>query len=147
MHGPWLAGRGELERCGAPGALELRSGVIHLHWDSGPVVTEDAAQDVMARISALCTGRRRPLLVTTEWMEALGYKARNVFAANWPLTRVAVVGTSPVDEVIFVFYAARHRPVCPTQFFTSEADAMRWLKRPARAVTSLSVPRAEGSRG
>lgn len=138
MNGHWGAERDELERCGEAGALQLRSGVIHLHWDSGPIVTEVAAQEVMTRVSTLCNGRRWPLLVTSGWMEALGYEARNVFAARWPLTRVAVIGTSPVDEVIFVFYAARHRPVCPTQFFTSEADAMRWLKAPARAGKYIS---------
>lgn len=122
-----------LERGGERGVLGLRSGVIHLHWDSGPIVTEDAALELMGRVSTLCNGRRRPLLVTTDWLEALECKARNVFAARWPLTRVAVVGTSPVDEVIFVFYAARHGPLCPTQFFTSEEEARKWLKTPARA--------------
>lgn len=147
MSRPSGEGCNELEHNGETGALELRAGVIHLSWDCGLVVTGDAARQVMARVNALCYARRKPLLVTSVWMEALSHAARNVFAGNWPLTRIAVMGTSPVDKVIFVFYAARHRPVCPTQFFTSEADAMRWLKSPARAVTSLSVPRAEGSRG
>lgn len=133
MNRPWWIGYDELGRGGEPGPLEMRSGVIHLHWDSGLAVTEEAAQEVMVSVSALCNGRRRPLVVTADWMEALGYKARKVFAAKWPLTRVAVIGTSPVDEVIFVFYAARHEPVCPTRFFTSEVDAMRWLKMSAGA--------------
>lgn len=123
-----------------PGVVELRAGVIHLHWDSGPVVTEDGAHEVMSRVSALCCGRRRPLLVPTRWLEALGYRGRNVFAAKWPLTRVAVTGTSSVDQVIFVFYVARYEPVCPTQFFTSEVDAVKWLKSPARAAEKAPVP-------
>lgn len=142
MNGPSSEGYEALDRGRGPGTLELRSGVIHLHWDSGTVVTEDVAQEVMAEVSALCRGRRRPLLVTIDWMEALGHKARNVFAATWPLTRVAVIGSSPVDQVIFVFYTDRHRPACPTQFFTSEADAMRWLKAPAGAAKNPPLSRA-----
>ncbi len=133
---------GEQAAASELGVVELRAGVIRLCWDSGSVVTEDVARDVMARVSAFCCGRRRPLLVPTRWLEALGPRARNVFAAKWPLRRVAVIGTSPVDKIIFVFYVARHRPVCPTQFFTSEVDAVRWLKTPARAAENAQVPDA-----
>jgi hypothetical protein len=60
-------------------------------------------------------------------MEGLEHRARTVFAGAWPLTRVAVVGASPVDRVIVDFYVARHSPICPTKFFASFADAMKWL--------------------
>lgn len=136
-----------LERGGEPWALELRAGVIHLQWEHGRAVSEGTAREVMAQVSALSSRRRQPLLVGAHWMEALGYKARNVFAAGWPLTRVAVIGTSPVDEVIFVFYVARHQPACPTQFFRFEAEAVRWLKTPARAAESLPVSGTGGTRG
>jgi hypothetical protein len=113
--------------------VELRGGIVHLRWTRGAVVTEADVRDVMADVSVLCSGRRRPLLVDMHWMEGLGSKARDAFAGRWPLTRVAVVGTSPVDHVILVFYLARHRPACPTRFFTSATDAMAWLKTPAGA--------------
>ncbi|MDJ0459330.1 EAL domain-containing protein [Arthrobacter sp. NQ7] len=76
-------------------------------------MSEATAREVMARVSALSSRRKRPLLVGASWMEALGHRARNVFAATWPLTRVAVIGTSAVDEVVYVFYVARHQPACP----------------------------------
>jgi hypothetical protein len=118
---------------GDQGAVELRGGIVYLRWAPGAVVTEGDVRDVMAEVSALCSGRRRPMLVDMYWMEGLGYKARNIFAAAWPVNRVAVVGTSPVDQVILNFYLARHRPACPTRFFTSASDAMTWLKTPAAA--------------
>jgi hypothetical protein len=113
--------------------VELRGGIVYLRWTGGAVVTEADVRDVMADVSVLCSGRRRPLLVDMHWMEGLGSKARDAFAGSWPLTRVAVVGASPVDDVILVFYLARHRPACPTRFFTSAADAMAWLKTRAGA--------------
>lgn len=122
--------------------MELRGGVIYLRWTGGKAVTEADVRDAMANVSVLCSGRRRPLLVDMHWMEGLDSKARDAFAGSWPLTRVAVVGTSPVDHVILVFYLARHRPACPTRFFTSATDAMAWLKTRAGAGKQPPAPGA-----
>ena len=54
-------------------------------------------------------------------------RSTEVFSACWPLARMALVGASPVDEVIARFYTARHNPACPTRFFTSMDEAMKWL--------------------
>lgn len=44
-----------------------------------------------------------------------------------PLTRAAVVGTTPVDHTLATFYTGRHIPAHPTRFFTSLDEAMAWL--------------------
>lgn len=114
--------------------VELGGGVVHLRWaDDGEVTAEDALA-VLAEVTDLCKGRRRPLLVDMHWMEGMGFKARDVFAGPWPVTRVAVVVASPVDQVILDFYLARHRPACPTRYFTSAIEAMTWLKTPGRST-------------
>ncbi|MDQ0633175.1 hypothetical protein QFZ40_001084 [Arthrobacter pascens] len=107
--------------------VELCGNVLYQRWASGAVVTEEDARAVMAKVSALCSSRPRPMVVDISRMGVLEHKARTVFAGAWPLTRVAVVGASPVDRVIVDFYVARHAPVCPTKFFTSFSDAMTWL--------------------
>jgi hypothetical protein len=112
---------------GDKGSVELYGGVLYQRWASGAVVTEEDARALMASISALCSSRPRPMLVDISRMGVLEHKARTVFAGAWPLTRVAVVGASPVDRVIVDFYVARHSPVCPTKFFTSFSDATTWL--------------------
>ncbi len=132
---------------GDQGAIELRGGIVYLRWARGAVVTEDDVREVMAEVSVLCSGRRRPMLVDMHWMEGLGYKARDLFAAAWPVIRVAIVGTSPVDQVIFIFYLARHRPACPTRFFPSASDAMAWLKTPAAAAKKAPVSGGGRSHG
>jgi len=109
------------------GAVELFEGVVHLRWTSGAFVVEDDALAVMAKASALCSDRPRPMLVAMNRMEGVEHKARNVFAQAWPLTRIAVVGASAVDRVIVDFYRARHSPDCPTKFFISTVEAMAWL--------------------
>lgn len=111
----------------AKGAVELSGGLLYVRWSSGAFVAESDARAVMARASALCQGRPRPMLVTMNGMEGVEHAARNVFAQAWPFTRIALVGTSAVDRVIVDFYVARHSPACPTKFFTTTADARTWL--------------------
>ena len=130
---------------GDKAAVELLSGVLYLRWVSGAVVTEEDARAVMAKVSALCPSHPRPMLVDLARMQGLEHKARNVFARDWPLTRVAVLGASPVDRFIVDYYVARHSPACPTRFFDSGADAMAWLdemacqlKKPATAGAAMN---------
>ena len=66
-------------------------------------------------------------------MQSLGWigcKAQEVFASDWPVTRVALLGSSPVDLMVASFFMIRHRPPYPARYFTSSADALAWLKEP-----------------
>ena len=89
----------------------------------------------------------RPRLVDLAWMEGLEHRARNVFAAAWPLTRIATVGTSPVDLVMVTLYLAGHPPVCPTMLFTSVTDAMAWLENVPGEPGKLQASDGKGSHG
>lgn len=112
---------------GEKDVVELHDGVDYLRWTPGAMVTAKDARAVMAKVRDLCSGRPRPMLVDLARMDGVEHRARDIFAAPWPLTRTAIVGTSPVDRVIVSFYLARHSPVCPTRFFSSFAEAMTWL--------------------
>jgi hypothetical protein len=107
--------------------VELSGQVLHVRWAPGATVSERDAQTLMSRATELSSGRTLPMLVEMASMEWIDRRARDVFAAPWPLARMALVGASPVDEVIAGFYTARHTPTCPTRFFTSVDEAMTWL--------------------
>jgi hypothetical protein len=81
----------------------------------------------MSRATELSSGRTLPMLVEMAGMTWIDRPAKEVFAAPWPLERMALVGASPVDEVIAGFYMARHTPACRTRFFTSVDKALTWL--------------------
>lgn len=68
------------------------------------------------------------MLVEMASMKWIDRRATELFSAPWPLARMALVGASPVDEVIASFYTSRHHHSCPTRFFTSVDEAMTWLK-------------------
>ncbi|MDQ0767928.1 hypothetical protein QF031_000677 [Pseudarthrobacter defluvii] len=112
---------------GVTGTIELSGDLLHLKWAHGDVVTERDARALMNRARALTGGRALPLLVEITGVEWIDQGALKVFAGTWPLTRAAVVGTSPVDETLAAFYNGRHKPVHPTRYFTSPDEAMAWL--------------------
>ena len=112
---------------GITGTIELSGALLHLKWAPGDVVTERDATALMRRARVLSAGRPLPLLVEMTGLAWVEQGALKALAGPWPLTRAAVVGTSPVDEALAGFYTGRHTPVHPTRFFTSVDQAMAWL--------------------
>nr|WP_306629566.1 STAS/SEC14 domain-containing protein [Arthrobacter ulcerisalmonis] len=104
-----------------------RHGYLHVRWRSGAVVTEVEAIALKSRAAELSAGQALPMLVEMASMTWIDRRATEIFAAPWPLVRMALVGVSPVDEVIAAFYAARHTHSCQTRFFTSMDEAVTWL--------------------
>ncbi|WP_411374150.1 hypothetical protein ACLH0K_13935 [Arthrobacter sp. MPF02] len=112
---------------GVTGTIELTGELLHLRWEPGAVVTEQDAKVLMERARELSAGRTLPLLVEMTGMTWIDQRAQEAFARPWPLSRAAIVGTTPVDEAISGFYMARHNPAHPTRFFTSKDEALAWL--------------------
>ncbi|UKA68493.1 STAS/SEC14 domain-containing protein [Arthrobacter sp. FW306-05-C] len=102
-------------------------GYLHVRWTPGAVVTEVEATWLKSRAAELSSGRALPMLVEMASMAWIDRAATEVFAAPWPLERMALVCANPVDEVIAVFYASRHTHSCQTRFFTSVDEAVAWL--------------------
>jgi hypothetical protein len=108
--------------------VELSSpDVLHVRWTPGAIVTEADAKALKSRAAELSSGRTLPMLVEMASMKWIDRRATEMFSAPWPLARMALVGASPVDEVIASFYTSRHNHACPTRFFTSIDEAMTWL--------------------
>lgn len=108
------------------GSIELVAGILQLSWAPRSVVGESDAQAAIGKAAELCSGQVYPLLVDIAGITWIDHTARNMFAA-WPLARVAMVGASPVDEVVVHFYLTRHSPACPTRYFNDFDEARIWL--------------------
>ena len=104
-----------------------RHGYLHVRWRPGVVVTETEATALKRRAAELSSGRALPMLVEMAGMKWIDRRATEIFAAPWPLARMALVGANPVDEVIATFYASRHTHSCQTRFFTIIDEAVTWL--------------------
>lgn len=103
-------------------------GVLRLHWARGIAITEAAAQTAMDKVNEMCAGRSRPMLVDMATTASVSRGARAVFGKPCSVSRIALLGASPVDRVIANFVLGISSLPCPTRFFTSESDALLWLK-------------------
>jgi hypothetical protein len=117
-----------IEVKGGKGTVELGTDkVIHLVWKPGIVLDVDDAQAAMAAVNEVADGSDYPMLVDMEKTEAVARQARSVFSIPCAASRIALLGSSPVDRVIANFFLGLHIPPCPTRFFTSREEAMNWL--------------------
>lgn len=108
--------------------MELRTdGITHIFWKpKGPLEFASACA-AMAAISELLEGSEHPMLVDLATADAISREARTVLSIPGAVSRIALLRSSPVDRVIASFLLGIHTLPCPTRFFTSKNEAMRWL--------------------
>jgi len=113
---------------GGKGTVELRSdGVVHLIWNHDVAIEEADAKAAMARVNEICGDSEHPMLVDMATTASVSRNARAVFSIPCAANRIALLGRSPVDRVLANFFLGVHIPPCPTRFFTSRPEAMKWL--------------------
>ena len=119
---------------GGKGTVDLEDGrYIHLVWNRSVRIEEVDAQEAMAAVNVVADGREYPMLVDMATTESVSRQARAVFSIPCAASRIALLGSSPVDRVLANFFLSLHVPPCPTRFFTSRDDAMAWLlEEPAK---------------
>ncbi len=106
--------------------VDLR-GFVRLSWDRNLRITGEMARAAMALVDATNAGRERPLLVDMTGTAALTREARMTFSRRCSASRIALLGSSPVDRVIANFALGVSAVPVPTRFFTSEPLAVAWL--------------------
>lgn len=113
---------------GGKGTVDLEADrYIHLVWNRSVRIEEVDAQEAMAAVNVVADGSEYPMLVDMATTESVSRQARAVFSIPCAASRIALLGSSPVDRVLANFFLSLHVPPCPTRFFTSRDDAMAWL--------------------
>lgn len=113
---------------GGKGTVELKpDGIIHLSWKPRVTIEAVDAHAAMTAVNEAGNGAEYPMLVDMASTEYVHRQARAVFSIPCAASRIALLGTSPVDRVLANFFLGVHTPPCPTRFFTSRNDAMVWL--------------------
>lgn len=115
---------------GARGTVVLRNGVLHVRWIPGLGISEGAANAVMSAVNQLSSGHPYPMLVDMAATASMSRGARRVFALPSIVSKVALLGSSPVDRAIANFFLGIHSPAAPTRYFTRPEEAMEWLQNP-----------------
>src|SRR5437762_3194721 len=121
------------------GDLETRTQMIRL--DSEGIVRAklkrdcalslDDAKEAIQAIATLCTDRRRPVFVDISEISSMTRECRVYFAGPETAkvdTAAALLVKSPLTRAIGNFFMGLNKPLFPTRLFTTEADAIAWLR-------------------
>ncbi|SLK00271.1 DUF7793 family protein [Arthrobacter sp. P2b] len=115
---------------GGKGTIELGAdGIIHLSWRPGIVLDSDDVHAGMATLNEICDGSEYPMLVDMGTTKAVTRQAKSAFQIPCAASRIALLGSSPVDRIIANFTIERQTMPCPTRFFTSRDGALDWLRQ------------------
>jgi hypothetical protein len=113
---------------GGKGAVALEADqIIHLVWKPSVRIEAADAHAAMAAVNVAAAGSEYPMLVDMATTASVSRQARAVFSIPCAASRIALLGSSPVDRVLANFFLGVHIPPCPTRFFTSRPEAMTWL--------------------
>jgi hypothetical protein len=102
-------------------------GLLRLTWPQDASISEGDAEAAMRQVNLVCGEERHPMLVDMATTAAVSRGARAVFGRPCQASRIALLGSSPVDRVIANFFLGINKVPCPTKFFTSEPEALEWL--------------------
>lgn len=122
----------EIEQTSRVAKLWLgEDGIVRIiHLPNAEVTLADA-QETMAAYMKLYKGKRLPLFVDTKTIRSLSREARLHYAseqAQAVANAVAIIVGTPVSKVLGNFYLGLNKPLLPTRLFTSDDEALEWLK-------------------
>jgi len=107
-------------------------GIIHVVSHEGSVVTPDAARDSLRIVhSLIAEGEQCPVLVDIRRVRSLDRKVRVLFSGPQTVRftlAAAMVVDSPLSRMVGNFFLTLHRPPFPTRMFSSEDEALAWLR-------------------
>jgi hypothetical protein len=119
--------------------LEVRTHIIWLE-DDGIVrvkvkpniqIALQDAQVCIRAVSDVCGGKRHPALIDMRGLVGMDREARLYFAGEETAkveSAAALIIESPLSKAIGNFFMGLNKPIIPTRLFTSEAEALAWLK-------------------
>jgi hypothetical protein len=106
-------------------------GILHVQALPGSTQTKADAMETLAANWEISEGRSHPALVDLRGVKSVDREARHYYAqmsTRERVTAVAAIVGSPLSRVIGQFFIGLNRPPVPTRVFTSEKEAIAWLR-------------------
>lgn len=106
-------------------------GLVRITHHPGAVQTLDDAQATSAVVNNLIGGQQVRLLIDMRRIKSQDREVREYYTQQGyaiGLQAVAILVGSPVSRVIGNLYIGFNKSNIPTRLFTSEAEAIAWLK-------------------
>ncbi|TND07852.1 MAG: hypothetical protein FD123_2842 [Bacteroidetes bacterium] len=102
---------------------------------SGAEIGLAEAKENSAIVSGLSAGDIYPILVDIRTIKSISKEARDHFAMRDRepgVSAIAMLVASPVSRIIGNFFLGLNRPAVPTRMFSSNEDALNWIKKRIR---------------
>lgn len=109
------------------GTLELRGGILRLRWKAGETIRDDDALAALSHLQERYQGKSYPMLILVDSV-TFSRSARKLLTSPACASRIALLGSSPVDHVISLFFLHSQATPCPIMYFISLRKAMSWLR-------------------
>ena len=109
--------------------FELEEGIIIANWNVSQVDLQIAQKLVAYRIKAT-EGKTYPMLVNIISVKDSEKEARDFLASEKGcegIIALALLINSPIGSMIGNFWMRINKPLVPTQLFTNEMQAKKWL--------------------
>ncbi len=126
---------GSLADGGAARSIGVRmidGGIIEVLLPANREIDGPEARIAGDIVRSLAAGRRMPVLLVITGVVGVSMEARRVYTGSIAATAFALVGESPVDRVIAHYLLRSRSETIPAQFFTSESEAVEWLRQYTR---------------
>jgi hypothetical protein len=89
------------------------------------------AKENVAAITRFASAKKRPVLIDIRASQGIDRETRAYYSSAEGVksdTALALLVESPVTQVMANFFIGFNQPPVPTRLFTSEAEAVAWLK-------------------
>lgn len=106
-------------------------GIVRVKWEAHVHIGLKEARECIRAVSVVCGGKVTPALVDMTEIRAIDREARLFFAGEETAkaeSAAALLIGSPLTRAIGNFFMGLNKPLIPTRLFTSEAEAIAWLK-------------------
>ncbi len=99
-----------------------------------PNTTEDgtSARENIAALTEICGGKKRPLLIDMAGSQGATHDARLQYSGEAMSRTITVAGmlvTTPITKVVGRFFVSLNKPLHLLQLFSSEPEAVEWLRQ------------------
>ena len=109
----------------------LEDDIIHIVSLPGTEETLETAKENLAAVKKLVKNGKKPLLADMSQIKSVSREARECYSRKESeefTSAMALIAKSAVSKVIGNFFLGLNKPPYPIKLFTSEKEAIDWLK-------------------
>ena len=106
-------------------------GIVHAVCKPQAVITLDDAKENIDAAAKVTVEKKSPLFIDLRPIKSVTREARTIYSSNESKATTTAFGfliDSPVSRVIGNLFIGINKPDLPTKIFTSENNAIEWLK-------------------